>query len=144
MSTSMSQTNTTQPTTLTMDPDPGFKMTFAGLEVTEELGRPFEARLDVVSSTVSGNLAKLLGGSMTVTMRLPGGGNRYFNGVVASASYSGIASGAYRYRLELRPWIWLLSRVQDCYIYQNKTVWAIINDIFTRNNFTKLEDKRQN
>jgi type VI secretion system secreted protein VgrG len=135
-------TSTTQPATLKMEPDPGFKMTFAGMVVTEELGRPFEAELDVASAKRSGDLAKLLGTSVTVVIRLPGGGSRYFNGVVARANYSGMTSGAYRYRLELRPWIWLLSRVRDCAIYQNLSAWQIMTQIFRQAGFT-FEDKRQ-
>ena len=58
--------------------------------------------------------------------------------------YDGLLGGAYRYRLELRPWIWLLSRVQDCCIFQNQSVWDIINAIFTKAGFSKTSDKRQN
>jgi type VI secretion system secreted protein VgrG len=131
--------------TVTITPDPGIALNLHSLHAIEELGRPFEFDLSLSSDKAKPDLTSWLGASCTLAITLPDKTTkRYFNGVIARALYDGLLGGAYRYRLELRPWIWLLSRVQDCYIYQNKTVWAIINDIFTRAGFTKLNDKRQN
>ena len=130
---------------VTISPDPGMTLSLHGFHATEDLGRPFEYDLGLSSDKAKPDLTSWLGASCTLELTLSDKTTkRYFNGIITRALYDGLLGGAYRYRLELRPWIWLLSRVQDCYIYQNKTVWAIINDIFTRNNFTKLEDKRQN
>jgi type VI secretion system secreted protein VgrG len=130
--------------TLTVSPDPGFPLTFSSMVVTEELGRPFEAQLDVSSATRSGGLTNMLGCSVTVAVKLSGGtSKRYFNGVVARAVYSGLSGGSYRYRLELRPWIWLLSRRRDCQIFQNKSAWDIITGVFRTEGFTDFSDQRQ-
>ena len=69
---------------------------------------------------------------------------RYFNGIVARAPMTGLCRGAYRYRIELRPWIWLLSRIQDCRIFQNKSALDIITNVFRDAGFSDFEDKRQN
>jgi len=130
---------------ITISPDPGITLNLHSFHATEDLGRPFEYDLVLSSDKTTPNLTSWLGASCTLEITLSDKTTkRYFNGIITRALYDGLLGGAYRYRLELRPWIWLLSRVQDCYIYQSKTVWEIINDIFTRNNFSKLEDKRQN
>jgi type VI secretion system secreted protein VgrG len=143
--TSTSSSSTQGYVTITISPDPGLTLSLHSFHATEDLGRPFEFDLSLSSDKVKPDLTSWLGASCTLAITLPDKTTkRYFNGIIARALYDGLLGGAYRYRLELRPWIWLLSRVQDCYIYQNKTVWAIINDIFTRAGFTKLSDKRQN
>jgi type VI secretion system secreted protein VgrG len=86
----------------------------------------------------------LLGSSLTVTATQPDNTKRYYNGIIARVTYTGLAGGAYRYRMELRPWIWLLSHTQDCAIFQNKSAFSIItDDIFRAKGFTNFQDKRQ-
>ena len=129
---------------VSVSPDPGFTLAFERLRGTEELGRPFQFDLDVSSATAKADLTALLGSSATLTITLPDKSKRYFNGIVARATFDGLVGGAYRYRLELRPWIWLLSRIQDCRIFQNKTVWDIIIATFRNAGFSSFSDKRQN
>jgi type VI secretion system secreted protein VgrG len=130
--------------TLTISPDPGLDLGFSGMSVTEELGRPFDAQISVSSAKRSGDITKLLGASVTVTVKLPGGSaKRYFNGVIVRALYSGMSGGAFRYQLEVRPWIWLLSRTRDCQIFQNKSAWDIITTVFRNAGFTDFQDNRQ-
>jgi type VI secretion system secreted protein VgrG len=127
-----------------ISPDPGLELGFSALRATEELGRPFLFELDVSSSTVKGDLTSLLGSSATVRIALDDRTKRYFNGIVTHASYEGLVGGAHRYRLELRPWIWLLSRIQACRIFQHQSVWTVITTIFRDAGFTDFKDQRQN
>ncbi|MGA9015119.1 MAG: type VI secretion system tip protein TssI/VgrG [Acetobacteraceae bacterium] len=129
---------------VTIKPDPGFTLNFTALRASEELGRPFLFELDVASDTVKGDLTSLLGSSATVTISVDDTTKRHFNGIIACASYEGLAAGAHRYRLELRPWIWLLSRIRTSRIFQNQSVWDVITTVFRDAGFTKFEDKRQN
>jgi len=110
----------------------------------EELGRPFLIRLDISSKTAKADLNSLLGSSVTVTVTQDGGPGCYFNGLLARFTYAGLSGRAYRYRMELRPWIWLLSHTQDCCIFQNKSAWDIITGMFRDAGFTDFSDKRQN
>jgi len=136
--------NATAYVTLTVSPDPGFDLRFDALQATEELGRPFLIVLDVSSGTVKGNIGTLLGSSVTVTMTQQSGDKTYFNGILARATYVGLGGGVHRYHFELRPWIWLLGRTQDCKIYQNMAPWDIISGVFSNNGFSDLQDNRQN
>jgi type VI secretion system secreted protein VgrG len=128
---------------VTISPPPAFELTFDSMTATEELGRPFRYELEMSSTTAKGDLTALLGASVTVALKLPAGDQRYFNGIVARLAYAGLEGGAYTYRIELRPWIWLLSRTQDCRIFQNKSAWDIIQAVFGDAGFTDVTDKRQ-
>src|ERR1700688_1714203 len=91
--------------TVAISPDPGFPLVFDGMTVTEELG-------DIEST---------LGSSVTVTMTDANNNKTYFNGILTRACFTGLNGGVYRYHVELRPWIWLLTRTRDCKIFQNKS-----------------------
>ena len=142
MSDSSSNTNTF--VKLAITPDTGLDFTLDAMEATEELGRPFTITLDVSSDKPKGDLHAILGSSATVTLTYPKKADRYFNGIVSRINYRGLTGGGYRYRLELRPWIWLLSQVQDCKIFQNLAVWDIITGVFRDAGFTDFADRRQN
>ena len=142
MSDSSSNTNTF--VKLAITPDTGLDFTLDAMEATEELGRPFTITLDVSSDKPKGDLHAILGSSATVTLTYPKKADRYFNGIVSRISYRGLTGGGYRYRLELRPWIWLLSHKQDCRIFSSKSPWTIMTELFRDGGFTDFADKRQN
>jgi type VI secretion system secreted protein VgrG len=134
---------------VTIDPDPGIPLYLHYMEGTEELGRPFEFHLALSSmksdtSSPTTDLTSWLGATCKLSITKPGNTTRYFNAIIARAMYDGIVGGAYHYRLELRPWIWLLSRVQDCKIFQNMAVFDIITKVFRDAGFTNFQDNRQN
>jgi type VI secretion system secreted protein VgrG len=140
----MSDSDATPYVDVTVKPDPGFALRFAGLRVNEELGRPFRCELDVSSDTLKADLTALLGSSATITITLDDKTTRYFNGIVTRGCYDGLTGGAYRYRLELRPWVWLLSLIRTSRIFQNQSVWTVITTIFRDAGFTDFKDQRQN
>ncbi len=100
---------------------------FAG---TEALSRLFEFQVDALSNEVDYDLGTLLGRAVAVSYRSHQNVERYFNGIVASAEWTGALDDRQSYRLVLRPWFWLLGRKANCKIFKNKTVPAIIQDIF--------------
>ena len=130
--------------TLTISPDTGLGFVLSRVEAVEELGRPFLITLDVSAKTPKGDLHTILGNSATVTLSYPRKPVRRFNGIIARLHYLGLTGGAYRYRIELRPWIWLLSHEQDCRIFSGKSAWTIMTGLFRDAGFTDFSDKRQN
>jgi type VI secretion system secreted protein VgrG len=140
----MSGSSGTSDVTVTFAPDPGFPLGFNTINAVEELGRPFCYTLNLSSDTLKGDLTSMLGSAGTITFNLPDGSKRYVNGVVTRASYVGLVEANNGYRIELRPWIWLLSQARSCCIFQQKTVWDIITGVFRDAGFTNFEDKRQN
>jgi type VI secretion system secreted protein VgrG len=125
-----------------IDPDPGIALVFDAMKMIDELGRPFQIDLDVSSSVAKGDLAEVLGGSVTVTFHQPGSSDTYYNGKLTRVRYLGMVGGSFRYKLELRPWIWLLSQTRDCKIFQKQSAFAIINSIFKAAEFSDVQDKR--
>ena len=128
---------------LTIEPDPGLVFTLDTMEATEELGRAFLIVLDVSSEMPKGDMQGVLGSSATIELRHPLKPTCYFNGIVSRINYRGLTGGAYRYRLELRPWLWLLSHQQDCRIFSTKSPWTIMTGLFRDAGFTDFTDKRQ-
>jgi type VI secretion system secreted protein VgrG len=129
---------------VTFKPDPGFAMDFKTITAAEELGQPFCYTLNLTSSTQKADLTTMLGSAGTIAFKSNDGGKRYVNGIVTRATFLGLIDADYAYKLEMRPWIWLLSRERSCRIFQQKSVWDIITGIFRDAGFTDFSDKRQN
>ena len=105
-------------------------LTLLSMTGSEGLGRCFEYFLDVLCPNSSLKVGDIV--EKTVTVSLPAAtSTRYFNGVVASVEYRGVEdSGQSRYRLVVRPWLWFLTRAQDCRIFQNSTTIDILKKVF--------------
>lgn len=69
----------------------------------DRLGEPFEGLLELQSGADSVDLGALLGGEVTVTVTLPQGSQRYFNGIILEASQEAAAGDTTRYRLVMGP-----------------------------------------
>ena len=92
---------------------------FDGLHAEQELGRPFLFQVELSIGKLPPNLVGLIGSTCCVWLYEADDEddpNRYFHGIVTRVITAGISGGAYRYKLEVRPWIWLLSQVTDCRI----------------------------
>jgi type VI secretion system secreted protein VgrG len=125
-------------------PDPGYQLLFDGIHATEELGRPFFYEIDASSGKRQVDIGLLVGsrGTLWLSQSADGKEDIYFNGVVTRVVSLGLSGGAYRYKVELRPWIWLLSRVVDCRIFNNQSPFDIITTIFRDAGFSDFSDVR--
>ncbi len=134
------------PVEVDFTPDPGFQLLFDGLHAEEELGRPFLFHLDLSSGKLQANVSALIGSAcciwmyMTEDQTTP---DRYFHGIVTRLTSAGLSGGAYRYKLEIRPWVWLLSQITDCRIFQKKSAFQIVTQVFRDAGFSDFEDHRQ-
>src|SRR6266699_230469 len=103
---------------------------FQRLHVYEELSRPFEHQLTLLSAQKDVNLDDVLGKPVSVQLGIPKGKFRYFSGYVTRFAQSGMVGRYYRYTATSRPWLWFLSRTADCRIFQEMTVPDIIKQVF--------------
>jgi type VI secretion system secreted protein VgrG len=103
---------------------------FHGMHAREELSRLSEFQINLLSEKDSINVDDILGKAVGVALELPNGGTRYFNGYVTRFSAGGTVGRYHRYRAEVRPWLWFLSRTSDCRIFQEMTVPDIIKKVF--------------
>ncbi|MGQ0697763.1 MAG: type VI secretion system Vgr family protein [Panacagrimonas sp.] len=96
----------------------------------ETLGRLFEYELFALGEKSDIKFDDLLGLHATLGLELPDGKRRLIDGRIAQIGLVGTAGRLFRYRLMLRPWLWMLTRTADSRIFQEKTVKEIIEDVF--------------
>ena len=113
---------------------------FDGGEALSEL---FEFRIEAVSEQENIDFNAALGKSVTVKIKAVDGKDRYFNGLLAEASWSGQRATLFVYRLVARPWLWLLSLTSDCRIFSQKSPSDIVKQVFTDRGFSDFRDALQ-
>lgn len=102
-----------------------------GLTAVEEISRPFELTLTVVSSERSIDPQELLYQPVGLTLRRPPRPDRFFNGVVRRMEAVGLPRrDRWTYRLEVVPRLWFLSQAEDSRIFQAMTAQEILETIF--------------
>ena len=109
------------------------------LEGTEGLGELFEFHVDALSEKENIDFDKALGQGCTLKLDAYAGKLRTFDGILVEAQWIGKTDEYHRYRLVLRPWLWLLGHKADCRIFLDKDVKEIIKDVFTKSGFTDFE-----
>ena len=118
---------------ITLSTDLGDKLLFRRMTATEQLGRLFRYRLEMISRDEKVDLRKLLGTPMTVALKAEDGYARHFNGIVCEAGQTGfetIDDVRYAtYSVTLVPKPWLLTRKIDCRIYSKMSVPEIISAV---------------
>jgi type VI secretion system secreted protein VgrG len=116
------------------------KLAITRLDGSEGLSELFTFNIEALSDTEDLDFDGALGAKCTVTVT-SNERTRHFNGVLVEAQWTGFHHDLYSYRLVLRPWLWLLSRVSDCRIFANKTAPEILADIFAKHGFATVEKK---
>jgi type VI secretion system secreted protein VgrG len=104
---------------------------------TEEVSGLFRFDLDMLAeSQTSVPFEKLLGQAVTVTMALPGPGQRFFHGIVSRLTQGHLfqtnqGGELVRYRAEMVPHLWLLTRRAQCRVFQQLAVPDILKQVLT-------------
>jgi len=101
--------------------------------ITERLSKPFVMQFDMIAEASKAESVKydqLLGNNVTLTVNMPEGKKRFFGGIASRLSTTGQDSRFVYYRMEVVPWLWLLTLSTDCKVFQDKTVPEIIEDVF--------------
>lgn len=107
---------------------------------TEQLGRPFEYQLELASHEHSFNAEDIIGQNVTIRCELSTGETRYFNGFVSRFIHIPSSGKLAQYQATVVPWLWFLTRIADCRIFQKKTVPDIIKEVFKDRGFTNIKD----
>jgi type VI secretion system secreted protein VgrG len=103
---------------------------FHGMHAHEELSRPSEYQIDLLSTKPDIDVDKILGKNVTVKLALPDDSIRHFNGYVTRFTQHGAYGRYYRYVAVVRTWLWFLTRTADCRIFQEMTVQEILDAVF--------------
>jgi type VI secretion system secreted protein VgrG len=118
---------------------------FEELTGRELLSEPYSYDLAVLSEKGDLKAERVLGQPVTVSVELPRGGHRLFNGLISRCMYTGetLRGGneqlLHRYRFRMQPWFWFLTRAADCRIYQKMKVPDIVRDVFKRRGFSDFD-----
>ncbi|MGH7934838.1 MAG: type VI secretion system Vgr family protein [Candidatus Binataceae bacterium] len=114
---------------------------FSGIEGVSRL---FSFKLVMLSENPSISFSEIVGKQVTITLKTPGGGeSRYINGYVSRFTQAGNDPRFTYYHAEVVPWLWFLTRIADCRIFQNKTIPDIIVQVFQSRGFSDFSDKTQ-
>jgi type VI secretion system secreted protein VgrG len=115
---------------------PDESLLLAGFSGHEAISRLFKFQLDLlqekaVDGFIGVKFHDIVGKNVTINVTLSDGTQRYFNGLVSRFALSGDDSIFVKYQMEVVPWTWLLTRYADCKIFHNKSVDAIIQQVFS-------------
>lgn len=100
------------------------------LVMREAVSRPFELVLDCLSTSAHFELKRLVGEQLSVRLLQPDGRYKPWHGYVLGAAQVGSDGGLARYRLRMSPWLALLGERRDSFVFQDRSVLGIAEDIF--------------
>jgi type VI secretion system secreted protein VgrG len=108
----------------------GEELLFHGMLARDELSRPGEFQLDLLSKNREVDRDQILGAKVAIKVMLQNDETRHFNGFVTRFG-AGASLGRYaRYHAVVSPWLWFLTRTADCRIFQDMTVRQIVEEVF--------------
>lgn len=115
------------------------KLVLLGMSGNEGMSQLFRYNLDMASEDGAINFADIIGKPAIVSLRLQDDKIRYFSGYISKfAQYDSDERLTY-YRAELVPWLWFLTRMADCRIFQEKTIPEVIEQVFKDAGFTDYQ-----
>ena len=87
---------------------------------------------DIIALSTSAHvaLASLLGQPASLHISLADGTRTPFSGYISAAAMLGSNGGLARYRLRITPWLWLLTQVRNSRVWQDRSVMAIVDEVF--------------
>lgn len=110
------------------------------LSGTEYISGLFEYELELYSDNHQISPDKIVGKSATVTIQNEH--QRCFNGFISSFTFGEVGPHNYRrYRMTMVPWLWFLTRTQNCRIFQEKNTKQIVSEVFNSLGFTDFDFK---
>ncbi len=103
----------------------------------EEMSRLFHFELELISQDMNIKATDIVGKSVTLSiLQADGSSSSYINGYVSRFIQMPSKHVYARYRAEVVPWLWFLTRTTDCRIYQTKEAKQVIEDVFSRFGFS--------
>lgn len=111
---------------------------------TESFSRPFEYRLDLLSSKEAIDAKSIVGKGMAFQVIGDDGALATWHGVVRQFVGGGLhPSGLRVYQAILVPWTWFLTKRSTCRIFQNMKVDEIVSQVFKEAGYSDFSIKLQ-
>jgi len=113
--------------TTPLGPDKLLPVEFSG---TEEVSKLFEFRLSMLAENATKiEFDKIIGQKIAVEIDMPGHKTRYFHGICNSFAEGRRDASFTRYKMEIVPQFWLLTRRTQCRIFQQINVPDILKQV---------------
>jgi type VI secretion system secreted protein VgrG len=109
--------------------------------IREGLSKVTETTIEFQSKDKAVKLDKLVGQTMNLHLIASDKKERMFTGLCISVENLGFRDGYGQYVAEVRPWFWLLTRAQDCRVFQDKKAVDIIKDVLSEHGFSDIQDR---
>lgn len=109
-------------------------------EIVEELGRPFNIELELVSDDEEISLDDILGQNVTIRLETDDE-SRFFNGIVTEFFQKENTAKTACFGAVVKPWLWLLTLSENCRMFQEMTYPDIIKSVFNDLGFSDFEDQ---
>src|SRR3954469_14548440 len=107
---------------------------------SEGISQLYSFQLDLFSQNGSIDFNKLIRQKISFAVQREESEDlRYFNGFISRFLQLADDGRFARYRAEVVPWLWFLTRTTDCRIFQEKTVPDIIQEVFSIHGFEDFE-----
>ena len=100
------------------------------LVMQDAISRPFELKLDCLSTSAHFELKRLVGEQISVRLLQPDGSYKPWHGYVTTAGQLGADGGLARYRLHMQSWLAFLGQRRDSFVYQDQSALQIIEAVF--------------
>lgn len=111
--------------------------------IREGFSKLTETTVEFQSKNKAVQLEKIVGKAIRLHVMTQGGAGpkpkpkeRMFTGTCVSVESLGFHDGYGTYVAEVRPWFWMLTRTQDCRVFQDVTAVAIIEKLFSEHGFS--------
>ena len=121
----------TTPFTLTT-PLPAADLFFASMSHSSGFSVLEETQLQLLSPLATIDAKKLLGKPLDLAVRVDEDTQRHIGGLITRFSVGRHHGRWFGYEATVRPWLWLLTRTSDCFIFQDMTVPDIVTKVFQK------------
>jgi len=107
------------------------KLLLKGFRGSEGISRLFRFELDLLSEDPDIQYTDIIGKEVTISLRQADGTPRFLSGIISRFGQGGTDDLFTSYHAEMVPWLWFLTRTEDCRIFQNKSIPDIIKQVFS-------------
>lgn len=109
--------------------------------VREGLSTLTQTTVEFQSKNKAEKLDQIVGHTMNLHVTTEDGTDQKFSGLCISVENLGMRDGYGHYVAEVRPWFWLMTRTQDCRVFQHETAVDIIKKLFNEYGFSDFRDR---
>src|SRR5262245_33712177 len=118
----------------------GENLLVAHMEGEESMSGLYRFRLRLHSENPSLAFASIVGKDGVVSIGMPDGSKQFMHGIVGRCQQAGTTVRFTTYLADLYPRLWLLTKTQDCRIFQNKSVPDIVKQVLNEHGITDIDD----